>query len=225
MRFPTLCATALAALTAATPGHAVVYHFEYSGSPFSSPPDPVEGRVYTVDRSRLSMSVHESLLHFTDSSTATLTWGYNGMSDRSWLNGILGRTIPGFTWSADMFVHHNEVSLTFNTQTLQVTDWNIATYEEYFDEYYSTPLRRGVALYLGEKYDLFDEDIGEWVDIDYFMEKHGLTEYMFSFNTPEPASWTVSRSPPLAPITPSPIPLPAGLPLLATSLFALGLWR
>lgn len=218
MKFPILSITALAALCA-SPVSAVVYNFEYSGAGLLSPPDPVEGKVYGVSSPILTMSVHGSLLDFSDSSTARLSWYWQPFDGpRLFVDNRDQRvdgtsyntaSFPGFSLYSNGFLYFNEFELTFNTLTLEVSDWRIYFYDETGDDYFSTPQRRTFALFLG----------------DDFYDPGSDPDWKFVFSTSVPGEWTVARDPPHGSQTPSPIPLPAGLPLMATALLALGLWR
>ncbi len=223
MNIKPLCTLALM-LLGATPASAVVYQLDYVTPTYVLPPDPVEGKVYEFNFF-LSVTVHESLLFFSDTYTAELSVFDDAESGDVYVNGELheGRVSAGFGYLTSNISMFRQFRLKLDTQSLQVFDWDIRFYEEYDEDYFSNPLFRRGDIYLGWDH-WIDPETGLGVEFEVLAERYDLTDYKYGFFDTEPGSWTVTRTSSL-PQTPSPVPLPAGLPLLMTGLLVLGIWR
>lgn len=223
MNIKPLCTLALM-LLGATPASAVVYQLDYVTPTYVLPPDPVEGNVYEYNFF-LSITVHESFLVSTHGNTAELSVFGEWYPQVLHIFGELYEDgAPdgfGYVTSNDSMFH--EIYFKLDTESLQVLDWELRFYEEHGTDYFSTPEYRRGDIYLGWDH-WIDPETGLFVDLTILEERYGFIGWKHGFMDSVPRSWTVTRTLPQSQ-TPSPVPLPAGLPLLMTGLLVLGIWR
>lgn len=226
MKLPARLAAGLVCLCLAAPASAVTFRFDYFGTPATLGPGEEEIYLYYLETGpefvfrdlptdmpavNGSFVVNAAFLDLSAPRNVSFGLyaeiGVSGPDDYKCITSPVTAPRTSQTcWDVGddtafmlngpgLGANFNGIVVTFDSVALQVLSWDIFSYSEAEDDYFSGPG--------GSEQGIVVTDDGGWV----------------SLFSDTPSQWVVTRDPP------APIPLPAGLPLLAAALGALALLR